>query len=114
MQATTFRINAALRAQLSAALQRQGISLRRKSRWICAAIHSLFAEDPGLAGVGAGEDLEAFDLVEPLQLDDDTYALIGRAHMIMLESDPQLVGKGVQSSVVRAAIRSAVRRKVAA
>jgi len=114
MRATTFGTNAALREQMTAALHQEGISIRRKSRWICAAIHSLFQEDPGLAGVGAGEGLESFDLLEPVQFDDDTDELIGRAYIIMLETDPKLAGKGVQSSVVRAAIRLAVRRRLAA
>jgi hypothetical protein len=105
-RSTGFRCNAEMMADLNVALARDGVSPRRRSRWICRAVHKLFERDPSLDTVGAGEDREKYPIYTILVVDPETDALIDRAFRILRTVDPR--HEGVASSVVRAAIRMGI------
>lgn len=102
---TTFRVDAELRAALNAALARDGVSERRKSRWLCAAVQEFVHADPRMATVGAGENLKRFTLAERILMDEATEDAIDRAIRLIRASDYRV--EGLQASIIRAAIRHA-------
>ncbi len=107
MKVITFRYSERLKHDMYRTLAREGITARRVSRWICEQIRALFAEDPHLLIVGAGDGLEKHSAVFLLRADDETADLIERGFAILRAQDPRY--EGVQAAVIRAAIRRGVR-----
>jgi hypothetical protein len=74
-----------------------------KSRWIKEAIAHLLANDAGLSSVGLGEDYETFDTSDVVIVDSATIDNLQTAITTIRRQDPLF--EGVQSAVIRAAIR---------
>lgn len=108
---TTFRIDAELRSLLVSLLDRDQVSQRRKSQWLCAAIRNMVQADPGLALVGAGEAGRKFTLGERIQIDPETEAAINTALRKIRRTDYR--SEGMQAAIIRAAIRHAAKQAAA-
>lgn len=105
----TFRMPLTLQEAMNrAVLETPGYGSKGKSRWIREAIEELL-KDKTLASVGAGEKLvrnEAAELVRmPVELKDR----IAHAAGIIRRQDPFM--DGVQSAIIRAAIRTRLDRE---
>lgn len=105
MRYTTYRTNEGLQRLQQEGMRAAGFHMRRKSEWVCLAIEQLLAEDPGLASLGAGEDLETFPTRAILGVSASTEEAIDRAYRIIRRQDVR--AEGVMASLVRAAIRHA-------
>lgn len=104
---TTFRIDEVMHAELTRLLERDGVSERRKSSWLCAAVRQLVHDDGRLAGVRAGEDLVQFTHAVRIQIDEETEKAIDKAMRTYRASDYR--SEGLQGAIIRAAIRHAAR-----
>lgn len=89
-----------------------GYGQRGKSRWIREAIEMLFADDPGLAKVGMGRDLETRDVIDAVILDEQNEALIAEAYRVLRRQYPEW--EGIQGDVIRAAIGHRLGRETGA
>jgi len=107
MTTLSFRFSPALKAQMLDTAAAAGVTPRRISRWICEQIHSLFASDPNLLSVGAGDGLQRHTTLFVLRVDEKTQELIERGFDILRSQDPRY--EGVQAALVRAAIRHGIR-----
>lgn len=105
---TSFRVDDSTRRLLTELLERDGITERRKSAWICAAVKQLVTDDERLASVGAGEDLVQFTYPVRIQIDEATEQAIDKAVRLIRASDYR--SEGLQGAILRAAIRHAARR----
>lgn len=74
-----------------------------KSRWIREALEELLAEDRALQSVGVGEELAKKDSADVVDLGPELPARIQGAIEILRRQDPLM--EGVQSAIIRAAIR---------
>ena len=99
---TTYRLPAGLRASMLASVARE-YGKKGKSRWIKEAIAELVARDAGLSSVGLGEDYETHDTSDVLVMDGAALEQLQGAMTLIRRQDPLF--EGVQSAVIRAAIR---------
>ena len=74
-----------------------------KSRWIHIAIEELFESDPILQSVGQGEDLNVNDATDVINITPELRDRIETAILKLRRQDPLM--EGVQSAIIRAAIR---------
>jgi hypothetical protein len=108
---TTYTIPQSLATRLRAHLEATG-STRRKSDWICKALLDLRAADPVFATVGVGEGMEASAEprgIDPVRLTPAAADVIDEAISCIRNHDPHQ--EGIQSAVIRAAIRHALARE---
>lgn len=99
---TTYRLPSALRENMLNAVTRK-YGKKGKSRWIKEAIAELAAKDAGFASVGLGEDYETYDASDVVVMDSPTLEALEAAMTAIRRQDPLF--EGVQSAVIRAAIR---------
>jgi Arc/MetJ-type ribon-helix-helix transcriptional regulator len=109
MAKTTYRLPATLRQQMREAVVRDGYGLRGKSRWIREAIELLFKKDRALINVGLGDDLEENSATDLVVLTPIIENKIEETILKLRTQDPLM--EGVQSSIIRAAIRLRLREK---
>ncbi len=74
-----------------------------KRKWIKEAIADLVKTDMGLASVGLGEHYEVHDAQDVVIMDMKTVQRLEAAMTMIRRQDPLF--EGVQSAVIRAAIR---------
>ena len=99
---TTVKLTVNLRmAFLEAARIEMG--QRGKSRWVCAALEELERDDRGLASVGLGEDSFVPECSVQVALSREDEDRLRRLVEHVRRQDP--LAEGVQSQVLRAAIR---------
>lgn len=108
MKHTSVRMPTALKLKVAATIKRQGYGGRGKSKWAREAIAQLFEEDPGLINVGVGDGLEDINDRDVYYLDKPTRDLVIRGIELLRLQSPLL--EGVQSSIIRAALRYRVNR----
>lgn len=94
------------RALLDISFQRYGA--RGKSRWVCEALASLEDEDRNLESVGLGEGQFVPICAIQLSLHHEDLERLSRLVERIRRQDP--LAEGVQSQVLRAAIRWGVQR----
>jgi hypothetical protein len=82
---------------------RQLYGLKGKSRWVREAVVELLDSEPVLESVGAGEDLMQHNVLDVVDLGDELPRRIERAMVLLRRQDPLM--EGVQSAIIRAAIR---------
>jgi hypothetical protein len=99
---TTYRLPSELRKSMLVSVARE-FGKKGKSRWIKQAITDLIAKDTGLSSVGLGEDYESNDASDVIVIDSETFEKLQTAMMTIRRQDPLYAG--VQSAVIRAAIR---------
>jgi len=99
---TTYRLPAELRQNMLASVAKE-YGKKGKSRWIKEAIADLIVKDAGLASVGLGEDYETYDQSDVVIMDSAAYENLQTAMTTIRRQDPLF--QGVQSAVIRAAIR---------
>ncbi len=108
MSKTTFKLPRSLRDEMrEVAKAEQGP--RGKSRWVREAVLSLLETDPGLSTVGLGEDLReargmVVDQIDITGITNDLESAI----TLLRRQDPMM--EGVQSAILRAAIRHRLKR----
>ena len=100
---TTYRLPSDLKIKMLQAVEKS-YGKKKKSQWINEAINNLVKYDIGLASVGLGEHYESQDKSDVLLLDEKTFQALETAMMIVRRQDP--LYEGVQSSIIRAAIRN--------
>lgn len=100
---TTYRLPSDLKLKMLQAVEKS-YGKKKKSLWINEAINSLVSNDAGLASVGLGEHYEIHDKSDVLLLDEKTFHTLETAMTIVRRQDP--LYEGVQSSIIRAAIRN--------
>jgi len=99
---TTYKLPTKLREQLRTAYMAE-YNAKSKSRWIREAIAFLLEEDQSLSSVGVGDDLEANDCLDTVELGDDIPESIEVAIAVLRRQDPLM--EGVMASIIRAAIK---------
>jgi hypothetical protein len=99
---TTYRLPSELRESMLVSAARE-FGKKGKSRWIKEAITDLIAKDTGLSSVGLGEDYESNDASDVIIMDRETFEKLQIAMTTIRRQDP--LYEGVQSAVIRAAIR---------
>ena len=99
---TTYRLPSHLRKKMLESVARE-YGKKGKSRWIKEAITGLITKDTGLSSVGLGEDYETYDASDVIIIDSATFERLQTAMTTIRRQDP--LYEGVQSSVIRAAIR---------
>jgi hypothetical protein len=99
---TTYILPSELRESILESVARE-YGKKGKSRWIKEAIADLIAKDAGLASVGLGEDYETYDKSDVVVIDSATFENLQIAMTTIRRQDPLF--EGVQSAVIRAAIR---------
>jgi predicted DNA-binding protein len=99
---TTYRLPADLRQSMLESVAKE-YGKKGKSRWIKEAIAELIAKDAALASVGLGEDYETHDASDVLVMDCAALEQLQTAMTTIRRQDPLFAG--VQSAVIRAAIR---------
>ena len=100
---TTYRLPSDLKVKMLQAVEKS-YGKKKKSQWINEAINNLVKYDIGLASVGLGEHYECQDKSDVLLLDEKTFQALETAMTIVRRQDP--LYEGVQSSIIRAAIRN--------
>lgn len=100
---TTYRLPSDLKMKMLQAVEKS-YGKKKKSQWINEAINYLISNDIGLASVGLGEHYEIQDKSDVLLLDEKTLQALEAAMTIVRRQDP--LYEGVQSSIIRAAIRN--------
>ena len=100
---TTYRLPSDLKIKMLQAVEKS-YGKKKKSQWINEAINNLVKYDIGLASVGLGEHYESQDKSDVLLLDEKTFQALEAAMTIIRRQDP--LYEGVQSSIIRAAIRN--------
>jgi hypothetical protein len=88
---------------------KEDYGVKQKSRWIGEAIQQLITNDVGLASVGLGEVHDQQDSSEVILLDQITYLALETAMTSIRRQDP--LYEGVQSAVIRAAIRGRLKNR---
>jgi hypothetical protein len=99
---TTYRLPSELRESMLVSVARE-FGKKGKSRWIKEAITDLIVKDTGLSSVGLGEDYESNDASDVIIMDSETFEKLQIAMTTIRRQDP--LYEGVQSAVIRAAIR---------
>jgi len=99
---TTYRLPSELRESMLESVAKE-YGKKGKSRWIREAIANLIARDAGLASVGLGEDYETYDTSDVVVMDSAAFENLQTAMTTIRRQDPLFAG--VQSAVIRAAIR---------
>jgi hypothetical protein len=104
VRTTTYTLSSKLKQDLRTHLRTSpDYNLKQKSRWISEAICQLLAEDKDLGWVGLGTKLEKKDEIDKVML---TEAAVEALHTTMILIRRQmLLMEGVQSEVIRSAIR---------
>ncbi|PKM46981.1 MAG: hypothetical protein CVV05_00765 [Gammaproteobacteria bacterium HGW-Gammaproteobacteria-1] len=111
MLRTTLRLPEKLRDALTEHLKAaDGYGVRDKSRWIGEAIHILVTEDKmlGFVGVGSRMDPDGNEVVSKVELNDEAADDLKTAIRKLRRQSPLM--EGVQSEVIRSAIRYRLRR----
>lgn len=80
-----------------------------KSDWIREALAELVVVDPRLSRVGLGEALADHDVIDMVILDPASSEVLDQACLAVRRQDPLF--QGVQSAVIRAALRYALERE---
>lgn len=112
MKRTAFTLSSKLRDDYKQHVARlRGYGSRRKSRWVCEAIETLFRDDPMLSRVGLS-GREAKDAVDLVLLNERCEKLIEEAFPVLRGQHPQW--EGVQGDIIRAAVayRLALEKRV--
>ncbi len=99
---TTYRLPNILRLKMLHAVE-NSYGKKKKSKWINEAINDLINNDIGLSSVGLGEYYETQDKTDVILIDEKTFENLEAAMTIVRRHDP--LYEGVQSSIIRAAIR---------
>lgn len=102
MNKTTYRLPSGLRDTMRTVARMQ-YGPKGKSRWVREAIEDLLRADPALTSVGIAEDLMQHDALDVVSLEDGLRERIEAAMTTLRRQDPLM--KGVQSVIIRAAIR---------
>lgn len=105
---TTYRLSSDLKIRMNAAVK-DDYGVKKKSLWINEAISQLLDNDIGLSCVGLGEHYEVQDKSDVLLLDEKAYQALETAMTVIRRQDP--LYEGVQSAVIRAAIRNRLSKK---
>lgn len=94
------------KALRSAAVSAYGA--KGKSRWVRDALEMLDAEDPAMTSVGFGEAHFVPECAEQVLLSDETAKRLEQMVARVRRQDP--LAEGVQSQVIRAAVRWRLQR----
>lgn len=104
---TSVRMTYAMQMELRDAARR-AYGGKGKSRWVRDALEKLAEEDPALTTVGLGEHDFVPECVEQVQLSDSALELLEKLVSRVRRQDP--LAEGVQSQVLRAAVRLRLER----
>lgn len=104
------RMPSVLKAMLSEAVQDDGYGGKGKSRWVREAVNQLFEHDPDLVNVGVGDDLETNDVEDAFFLCEENRLAIDAAVDLIRSQSPR--AEGIQSAIIRAAVRYRLREKM--
>ena len=108
---TTFDIPKDLRDSMETAREREGYSVKQKSRWICEAVLALRQEDPAGLTVGWAEDLSRSDsnpnIKMPLNTTQEVLDVIKDIKISIRQDHPE--SEGIVGQVIRAAIRKRIK-----
>ena len=99
-----------LKTLLHQAVAEEGYGGKGKSRWVREALTQLFEYDPDLMNVGVGDDLEVNDAEDAFFLSMENGLAIDAAVEVIRSQYPR--AEGIQSAIVRAAVRYRLREKV--
>ena len=97
--------------EMQSALREAAISeygAKGKSRWVRGALEMLYSEDPAMTSVGLGEARFAPECSEQFLLSEETAELLSQMVSRVRRQDP--LAEGVQSQVLRAAVRWRLQR----
>lgn len=84
-----------------------GYGGKGKSHWVREALIQLFEQDPDLMNVGVGDDLEVNDAEDAFFLSKENEWAIDAAVELIRSQYPR--AEGVQSAIIRAAVRYRLR-----
>ena len=104
---TTVRMTRAMRAGLRSAAAKE-FGGKGKSRWVREALAELNAEDPALTSVGVGESAFVPECSDQIVLGREEMDLLEELVARIRKQDP--LAEGVQSQIIRAAIRRRLER----
>jgi hypothetical protein len=104
------RMPLALKKMLRQAVTDEGYGGKGKSRWVREALVQLFEQDPVLMNVGVGDDLEVNDAEDSFSLSPENEWAIDAAVELIRSQYPR--AEGVQSAIIRAAVRYRLRQRV--
>ncbi|MCB1782229.1 MAG: hypothetical protein KDJ34_19490 [Candidatus Competibacteraceae bacterium] len=110
MKRIACRMPLALKTSLHQAIVEDGYGGKGKSRWVREALVQLFEQDSDLANVGVGDDLEINDTEDAFFVSLDNGAAIDAAVDVIRSQYPR--AEGVQSSIIRAAVRYRLRKRL--
>lgn len=96
-----------LKTMLRQAVADDGYGGKGKSRWVREALTQLFEHDPDLMNVGVGDDLEVNDAEDAFFLNMENGLAIDAAVEVIRSQYPR--AEGIQSAIVRAAVRHRLR-----
>jgi len=96
-----------LKTMLRQAVADDGYGGKGKSRWVREALTQLFEYDPDLMNVGVGDDLEVNDAEDAFFLNMENWLAIDAAVEVIRSQYPR--AEGIQSAIVRAAVRYRLR-----
>ena len=99
-----------LKTTLRQVVADDGYGGKGKSRWVREALTQLFKHDPDLMNVGVGDDLEVNDAEDAFFLSMENGLAIDAAVEIIRSQYPR--AEGVQSAIIRAAVRYRLRERV--
>jgi len=97
----------ALKTLLGQAVADDGYGGKGKSLWVREALTQLFEHDPDLMNVGVGDDLEVNDAEDAFFLSMENGLAIDAAVEVIRSQYPR--AEGIQSAIVRAAVRYRLR-----
>jgi len=104
------RMPLTLKTTLRQAVADDGYGGKGKSRWVREALTQLFEHDPDLMNVGVGDDLEVNDAEDAFFLSMENGLAIDAAVEVIRSQYPR--AEGIQSAIVRAAVRYRLRERV--
>ena len=99
----------ALKTLLGQAVADDGYGGKGKSRWVREALTQLFEHDPDLMHVGVGDDLEVNDAEDAFFLSMENGLAIDAAVEVIRSQYPR--AEGIQSAIIRAAVRYRLRER---
>ena len=110
MKRVACRMPLALKTMLRQVVTDDGYGGKGKSRWVREALIQLFEQDPDLMNVGVGDDLEVNDAEDSFSLSTENEWAIDVAVELIRSQYPR--AEGVQSAIIRAAVRYRLRERV--
>ncbi len=110
MKRVACRMPLALKTLLGQAVTDDGYGGKGKSRWVREALTQLFEHDPDLMNVGVGDDLEVNDAEDAFFLSMENELAIDAAVEVIRSQYPR--AEGIQSAIIRAAVRYRLRQRV--